>query len=201
MLYAGLKGACESGGMAGRIEARQAGTEREPADAPGGQGPAGGNAFLGRRHLRPFHRHFQALGGCSEGPPEVGICDCPRIAHPTGFREAAKVDAIVASVPGARARAIACRRPVTPAGRSAARRRSRAVAAPRLPSMCCGRTSNPAITWPSAGAWLLHALGTCLPSCPQGGPGQPDNTRPLVPEVLVRKAEWALVWPHLGVEV
>jgi hypothetical protein len=34
MLYAGLKGACESGGMAGRIEARHAGTERQPAPTP-----------------------------------------------------------------------------------------------------------------------------------------------------------------------
>ena len=76
--------------------------------------------------------------------------------------------------------------------------------AARAPSrMWSGRSASPAISWRSTATWRCRRPGDLLAVMTAGAYGAVQagtyNTRPLVPEVLVREAEWALVRPRLEV--
>ncbi len=66
-----------------------------------------------------------------------------------------------------------------------------------------GRSANPAISWRSIATWQSRKPGDLLAVMTAGAYGAVQagtyNTRALVPEVLVREGEWALVRPRLEV--
>ena len=86
-----------------------------------------------------------------------------------------------------------------PAGARAARRRARGSS-----PTWSARSARPAISWRSTATWRSPQPGDLLAVMTAGAYGAVQagtyNTRALVPEVLVRDGEWALVRPRLEVD-
>ena len=70
--------------------------------------------------------------------------------------------------------------------------------------MSSGRSAKQAIIWPSIATWQSRRPGDLIAIMTAGAYGAVQagtyNTRALVPEVLVKGNEWALVRPRLEVD-